>query len=161
MFDLVRRLLAVPGPGPASPAPAARGTAAPDARLRLAACALLVELARADGEFSESERTHIAHLMAEAFGVTPAEADALMTAADHELREAVDLHTFVSVVNARYDDVERGTLAEMLWRVADADGMLSHHESYLIRRLGTLLDLPPGALQAARTRAARITGTGP
>jgi uncharacterized tellurite resistance protein B-like protein len=162
MFDLLRRLLAVPATGSAAAdAPVPRRAAAPtpsptdqERRLRLAACALLVELARADGEFADAERVHVARLMSDAFGLAAGEAQALLTAADTEVREAVDLHEFVTVVNARYDDVERGALAEMLWKVADADGVLSAHESYLIRRLGTLLDLPPGALEAARARAA-------
>lgn len=155
MFELLRRMLASPAGTPAPLAPSAPAPSAgdADARLRLAACALMVELARADGEFSDAEREHIARRLSERFGLGEREAHALLTAADAEVREAVDLHAFVTVVNARYDDVERGTLAELLWSLADADGVLSSHESYLIRRLGTLLDLPPGALEAARARA--------
>ena len=153
MFDLLRRYLTlapVADPAvddePASPAA--------DDPLRLAACALLVELARADGEFSEVERAHIADILVSEFQVTPPGARELMTAADESLREAVDLHEFTAVINARYSLTERASLAESLWRVVDADGVLSQHEASLIRRMGGLLDLPPGALNAARARVA-------
>jgi len=122
--------------------------------LRLAACALLVELARADGEFSEVERAHIAEILVREFQVTPPGARELMTAADESLREAVDLHQFTAVINARYGVTERAALAELLWSVVDSDGVLSQHEASLIRRMGGLLDLPPGALNAARARVA-------
>ncbi len=153
MFDLLRRYLA---PAPAVDPAVEVAPAAPLAEdsLRLAACALLVELARADGEFSEFERDHIAEILVSEFQVTPPGARELMTAADESLREAVDLHQFTAVINARYDVAERATLAELLWCVVDADGVLSQHEASLIRRMGGLLDLPPGALNAARARVA-------
>ena len=153
MFDLLRRYLA---PAPAvAPALGNAGASPPaDDPSRLAACALLVELARADGEFSEVERTHIADILVREFQVTPPGAQELMTAADESLREAVDLHQFTAVINARYGEAERAALAELLWCVVDADGVLSQHEASLIRRMGGLLDLPPGALNAARARVA-------
>jgi len=151
VFDLLRRYLA---PAPAADPSVADAPASPPAAaedpLRLAACALLVELARADGEFSEVERTHIAEILVREFQVTPPGARELMTAADESLREAVDLHQFTAVINARYDLTERAALAALLWHVVDADGVLSQHEASLIRRMGSLLDLPPGALNAAR-----------
>jgi uncharacterized tellurite resistance protein B-like protein len=152
VFDLLRRYLApAPAADPAvGDAPASSPAEDP---LRLAACALLVELARADGEFSEVERAHIAEILVNEFGVTSLGARELMTAADESLREAVDLHQFTAVINARYGVAERESLAELLWCVVDADGVLSQHEASLIRRMGGLLDLQPGALNAARARA--------
>ncbi len=153
VFDLLRRYLApVPAADPAAgDAPVSPPVEDP---LHLAACALLVELARADGEFSEVERAHIADILVREFQVTPQGARELMAAADESLREAVDLHQFTAVINAHYGVTERTALAEMLWRVVDADGVLSQHEASLIRRMGSLLDLPPGALNAARARVA-------
>jgi uncharacterized tellurite resistance protein B-like protein len=153
VFDLLRRYLA---PAPALDSAVDDAPVSPPAEdsLRLAACALLVELARADGEFSEVERVHIADILVNEFQVTPPGARELMTAADESLREAVDLHQFTAVINARYGETERGSLAELLWCVVDADGVLSQHEASLIRRMGGLLDLPPGALNAARARVA-------
>ena len=153
MFDLLRRYLA-PAPAPDLAVDDAPASPPAEDPLRLAACALLVELARADGEFSDVERAHIAEILVREFQVTPPGAQELMTAADESLREAVDLHQFTAVINARYGVTERAGLAELLWCVVDADGVLSQHEASLIRRMGGLLDLPPGELNAARARVA-------
>ena len=157
MFDLLRRYLA---PAPIADPAVGDAPASPPVEepLRLAACALLVELSRADGEFSEIERAHIAEILVREFQVTPTGALELMTAADESLREAVDLHQFTAVINARYGVTERAGLAELLWSVVDTDGVLSQHEASLIRRMGGLLDLPPGALNAARARVAERRG---
>ncbi len=157
MFDLIRRYLAPPPVVEPAADDALPASPAEDP-LRLAACALLVELARADGEFSEVERAHIADILVSEFQLTELGARELMTAADESLREAVDLHQFAAIINARYTLAERGELAELLWRVVDADGVLSQHEASLIRRMGGLLDLPPGALNAARARVAERPG---
>jgi uncharacterized tellurite resistance protein B-like protein len=149
MIDLIRRLLG----GDEGSEPAA-GPDAAERRLRLATCALLLEVAHADDEFTPEERARIESILSTRFGLDRAEAHALMDEADHRRRESVDLHTFTSVITSRYDEHGRFEMARMLWRVVDADGTLSRHEDYLIRKLGILLDLPPGALAAARSGAA-------
>uniref|UniRef100_A0A832I691 TerB family tellurite resistance protein n=1 Tax=Eiseniibacteriota bacterium TaxID=2212470 RepID=A0A832I691_UNCEI len=156
MMDLIRRLLA--GDAPADAAPAADAAApAPDAaerRLRVATCALLLEMAHADAEFSAAERARIEAILSERFGLGPSAAHALMEEAEARRRDAVDLHGFTSVLTSHYDEQGRFEVARQLWRVVDADGDLSRHEDYLLRRLAALLDLRPGLLAEAR-RAAR------
>jgi uncharacterized tellurite resistance protein B-like protein len=136
-----------------SPGPATAGS--PDQRLRVAACALLLELAHADDEFTAEERQHIEEALARHFDLPAETARELMAVAEEERREAVDLHQFASLVNASYDEGQRMVLAEVLWRVVYADGELSKHEDYLMRKLANLLELRPGYLNEARTRATR------
>lgn len=158
MMDLIRRLLAGDEPAVAAPAAGAgAGSPVPDAaerRLRVATCALLLEMAHADAEFSAGERARIEAILAERFGLAAAEAHALMEEAEARRRDAVDLHGFTSVITSRYDEHGRFEVARLLWSVVDADGDLSRHEDYLLRRLASLLDLRPGLLAEAR-RAAR------
>jgi len=40
-----------------------------------------------------------------------------------------------------------------MWGVILADGEIRRHESYLVRKLGSLLDLAPGYLAQARRAA--------
>ncbi len=150
MLDTLRRLLAG---GPAQAAPAA-AAGSPDHEVRLAACALLLELAHADDEFSPAERRHVEEAIVRHFGVDRAGAVELMALAQDRLGEATDLHQFTSVIARHYDEGQRMVLAEVLWRVVYADGELSRHESYLMRKLANLLELRPGYLAAARRRAA-------
>ncbi len=123
------------------------------ARLRVAACALLLEMAHADDEFSAEERRHIEAAIAEHFALPPESVRELLELAEEERRTATDLFEFTRVINEEYDEGQRMVLAEVLWRVVLADGRLSEHENYLMRKLANLLDLRPGYLAEARKRA--------
>ena len=133
-------------------------SAAPD-RIRLAACALLLDLAHADGEFSPSEREHIEGALARHFGLDASTAAELIGLAEQARAEAVDSFQFTRVITENYDLGQKMVLAEVMWGVILADGQLSEHESYLIRKLANLLDLQPGYLAEAR-RSARPPGQG-
>ncbi|HEU4747923.1 MAG TPA: TerB family tellurite resistance protein, partial [Gemmatimonadaceae bacterium] len=52
--------------------------------IQLAACALLLELAHADDEFSEAERAHIESALLRHFGLDPTTARELMELAEAE-----------------------------------------------------------------------------
>jgi uncharacterized tellurite resistance protein B-like protein len=127
-------------------------------RLALAACALMLELAHADDEFSDVERRHIEETLERHFALDPKDARELLALADEERRRSVDLYQFTSLITQSYDEGQRMVLAEVLWRLVYADGELAAHESYLLRKLSTLLDLRPGYLAEARKRA---LGTSP
>jgi uncharacterized tellurite resistance protein B-like protein len=149
MLEAIKRALLRPTPT----SPAAAPSAGPGAHeLPVAACALLLELAHADDEFSGEERRHIQEALARHFGLGAEAAAELMTLAQDRLGQATDLHQFTSVLAKQYDEGQRMVLAEVLWRVVYADGKLSQHESYLMRKLANLLDLRPGYLAEARKR---------
>ena len=122
--------------------------------LHVAACALLLELAHADDEFSADERRHIEGALARHFGLSIEAAVELMALAEDRRGEATDLHQFTSVIAKQYDEGQRMVLAEVLWGIVYADGELSRHESYLMRKLANLLELRPGYLAEARKRVA-------
>jgi uncharacterized tellurite resistance protein B-like protein len=151
MFEALKNLIAgtrseSPSPGPASAGDGNRG-------LQVAACALLLEIAHADNDFTEDERQHIEEVVVRHFDLTPAEARSVMEVAEEARRESVDLHQFTALVARHYDEGQRLVLAELLWRIVYADGKLSEREGILARKLGYLLDLPPGYLAEARKKA--------
>ena len=148
MLEHLKRLLA----GRPAPDPDARPSASAGHDLQVAACALLLELAHADDEFSGGERRHIEEALARHFGLGAEAAVELMTLAQDRRGEATDLHQFTSVISKQYDEGQRMVLAEVLWGIVYADGELSRHESYLMRKLANLLDLRPGYLAEARKR---------
>ena len=150
MLEAIKRLLS--GRGDAAE------TESEEDRLRTAACALLLEIAHADGEFDDAERRNVEEALCRNFDLTPEAARQLMEHAESVRRDAVDLNQFTSLITSRYDEGQRMTLAEVLWRVVYADGRLSQHEDYLMRKLAHLLDLRPGYLNIARTRAGHPPG---
>jgi uncharacterized tellurite resistance protein B-like protein len=150
MLDALRALFA----GQAPP-PSAATDPAPDVDpLHIAACALLLEIAWADGEFSAPERAHLEGVLARHFSLTAEEGTRLMTVADVARRNSVDYYRFTSVLRKSYDTGQKMVMAEVVWGLALADGEIAEHEHYLTRKIANLLDLEPGYLSAAKNAAA-------
>lgn len=131
----------------------ASGNGREEHRLALATCALLLELAHADNEFTQDERSHIEQALTRHFNVPLETARELIDLADEERARAVDLYQFTSLMTANYDEGQRMVLAEVMWGLVYADGELAKHESYLMQKLSSLLELRPGYLAEARKRA--------
>jgi uncharacterized tellurite resistance protein B-like protein len=121
--------------------------------VHLAACALLLDIAWADGEFSASERSHLEAVLARHFGLTADDGQRLLTLADEERRRSVDHFAFTSVLLRSYDVGQKMVLAEVMWGMVLADGQIAEHEHYLTRKISNLLELPPAYLSAAKAAA--------
>lgn len=113
--------------------------AAAEARARLAAAALLVEVVRSDEHFTPEERAAVLASVQRKFGIEEQAAHELVDLAEAEAREAHDTFQFTSKINAGFSDDEKRGLIEELWRVALADSDLHRHEEHLIRRVADLL----------------------
>ena len=123
--------------------------------LHLAACVLLLDIAHADGEFSDVERAHIESVLERHFSLPPESGRALMELADQERRNAIDHFKFTSQLRASYDTGQKMVLAEIMWGIVLADGQIADHEHYLTRKISNLLELEPGYLSAAKDAASR------
>ena len=109
--------------------------------VRIAACALLLEMGQIDGEFSDDEQEHlIGHLKTE-YDLSNDDAKELMDTAHKELDGSIDLWRFSNLINQNYSHGEKNRIMEMIWRVVYADGKLDKHEDYLVRKMATLLRL--------------------
>jgi uncharacterized tellurite resistance protein B-like protein len=129
--------------------------------LRLAACALLLELAHADEEFTEDERDHLEQAVRRGFGIGQIEAEQLIELAEDERKQAVDLWQFTNLIAKSYTMGQKMVLAEMMWGLVYADGMLDSHEAYLMRKITHLLGLKPGFLAEAKKRLGEAEDVGP
>jgi uncharacterized tellurite resistance protein B-like protein len=143
---VTRRIL----PAQTSTAPAGTGPSG----VQLAACALLLELAHADGTMSPGEQAHIERAVRQHFGLDEATARELIGLAEAERRQSIDHYQFTRLVAAEYDLGQKMVLAELMWGVILADGELATHETWLVRKLAHLLELEPGYLSEARKAAA-------
>ena len=125
--------------------------------MQLAACALLLELAHADGEMSPAEQIHIEAAVQRHFGLDDATARELIALAEAERRQSIDHFQFTRLIATEYDLGQKMVLAEVMWGVILADGQLATHETWLVRKLAHLLELEPGYLAEARKSAAKRT----
>lgn len=156
MLDAIRRFVserlvqqpsAMERTSPAGPRP-----------VELAACALLLELAHSDGEFSEEERQHIERTLVRHFGLDETTGAELLSLAEAERSQSLDHYQFTRLIAQEYDLGQKMLLAEIMWGVILADGRLSDHETHLVRKLGSLMQLEPAYLSQARSVAARKEG---
>jgi uncharacterized tellurite resistance protein B-like protein len=131
MLEQLRALLAG-----SAPPPVAHWSRAD---VEVAAAALLIEAARADGSVDPAEQAMIARLLGERFGLDPAAAAELMAVGARENDRTNELSRFANTINRRCSEAERIELIEMLWAVVYADGVLSAYEANLLRRIGGLL----------------------
>ena len=134
---------------PDAPARPAEGQGGPSP-IQVAACALLLELAHADNEFSPAERAHIELALQRHFGLDETTVQELIELAQVERDQAVDHYQFARTITQHYELGQRMVLAEVMWGVILADGEIARHESYLVRKLANLLDLAPAYLAQAR-----------
>ena len=151
MLDAIRSFVSrrIVSP-PDAPAPVSGGPAG----VQLAACALLLELAHADGTMSPGELAHIERAVQRHFGLDDATARELIALAEAERRQSIDHFQFTRLIAAEYDLGQKMVLAELMWGVILADGELATHETWLVRKLAHLLELEPGYLSEARKAAA-------
>lgn len=109
--------------------------------LRVATCALFLEMANIDGEFSETERKTIFSILNKEFGLPQEVAEELADAAENELGKSIDLWKFTNLINEHYAQDDKLKIIEMIWKVIYSDGKLSMHEDYLIHKLASLLNI--------------------
>ena len=119
----------------------------------VAACALLLEMAHADSEFSQSERDNIITILQSNFDMTEDDAGELLNLANLERKESLDLWQFTNLINQNYSHEEKIRVAETLWRVIYTDGKVDKHEEYLMRKLTFLLDLQHQDMIEAKFKA--------
>lgn len=122
------------------------------AELRIAACALLLEVANADDHFSEGERKHMRALVRRHFGLKSDAADELIVLAEDERRGSVDLWGFTNLIKTHYSTGQKLVLAEAMWGVVLADGEFATREDYIMRKISHLIGLETGYLADARKR---------
>lgn len=127
--------------------------------VQLAACALLLELAHADGEFSPEERDHLRGALAGQFGLDETAGAELLRLAEAARAASLDHFQFTRLIAEQYDQRRKLELATTMWGVILADGRLSDHETHLVRKMASLMQLDPVTLAAAR-RAAEASRSG-
>lgn len=123
-----------------------------------AAAVLLAEAALMDGHLGDDERDSITTLIGRRFGITAADARALVERAVGEAKQSAELYGYARTLKDRFSYEERIELMEMLWEVVYADGDLHDYEANLMRRLAGLLYVEDQDSGAARKRAMERLG---
>ncbi len=121
--------------------------------LHRAAAALLLEVARTDGEVDEEESRHLIDTVQNRWHLDPAEMQDILGELESRVHRATDLFEFTAPLREHWDPETRVKLIEDMWTMAAADGHADHHEEHLIRRVSDLLYVSHGDYIRARMKA--------
>ena len=140
LTDLLRRLTA-PEPEPIL-----------DTDARLALTALLVRIARADGDYAEEEKVRIDRTTAARYGLSLIEASHLRAEAEALELEAPDTVRFTRAIKEAVPYEERMGVIEALWSIVLADGKRDEEEDALLRMVAPMLGVTDQDSAMARRR---------
>jgi uncharacterized tellurite resistance protein B-like protein len=138
--DLIRRMTA----------PEPQTLPDPDARVALGA--MLVRLARTDGDYSDDEVDQIDQLLMRRYAMPLTEAKALRAQCEALEAEAPDTVRFTRAIKdaVSYDD--RVAVIEAMWAVVLADGIRDHEEDSVMRITASLLGVTDQDSHRARLK---------
>lgn len=127
----------------------------PETDSRLALAALLVRVARSDGDYADAEIAQIDRILAERFSLTPFEAPKLRAEAETLEAEAPDTVRFTRAIKDAVPYEDREAVIEALWAVVLVDGTRDEDETSLLRLVANLLGVNDRDSALARQRVAR------
>lgn len=110
-------------------------------KVEIAACALFIETAKADGEFSDDERSLIISEMKRTFNLDDNYTKDLMILAEQKVKESISLYEFTSIINNSFSQQEKTELIESLWKLIYTDKKLNVYEDHLIKQIGATMNI--------------------
>ena len=126
-----------------------------DGDARLALAALLVRIARADGDYAREEIARIDKLLASRYGLGPFEVTKLRGEAEQLESEAPDTVRFTRAIKDAVPYEARSGIVEALWEIVLADGERDHEEDALMRLVAPMLGINDRDSALARQRVER------
>ena len=112
--------------------------------LRLCTAVLMVEVARADYDFDESEFRLLLDLIKAHFALSGEDAMELANAATEAAEDSVSLHQFTQRLHKHLSEGEKAEIVSLLWQVAYADGYLDKFEDSIVLKISDLLYVSRG-----------------
>ena len=110
-------------------------------QLNNACAALLVEIAFADKEFDETEKTSLKLTLMDTYAIEEADIDEIIKDAENTVAESTSLYGYTRIVNDEFEYDDKLSLLKNLWKVAYADGDLDKYEEHLIRKISDLIHI--------------------
>lgn len=141
---MIRRFIDQVNRAIATPLSTAADVDSREATLRLATAVLMLDVARADHVFDESEFDRVLDLIEMHFKLPAEDAALLLNAASERSEDAVSAYEFTQLLHAHLDDKEKARIVALLWQIAYADGRLDKYEDAFILKISDLLYVSRG-----------------
>jgi uncharacterized tellurite resistance protein B-like protein len=129
-----------------------------DETRRLAAAALLIEVARADFTQDAEEEAAMAEVLERSLQLDHATVTELLRDAGDAVDAATSLYEFTRLVNDHYSYPQKYELIAAMWQVAYADSAVDKYEEHMIRRVTDLIYVPHDDFIRAKLEARSDAG---
>ena len=141
MLDYIRKILSTEGNAESS------GVSGPvkkvdyQKQLQIATAALFIEMARADGDFSEEEREQVIDSLQNQFGLDTEYVNDLVELSKAKLENSISLYEFSKIVNEQFSYENKLELLKNLWRLIYTDKKLDKYEDRLMKIIGGMINI--------------------
>lgn len=149
MFEQLRKIFASESSSQAS---AAGKESSENKKLQVATCAILIEMAKSDDNYTDAEITEIVSIIQKTFDLEKEYANELIELAKSRLNQSISIYEFTSIINDNFSTDEKFELLKNLWRLIYTDQKLDKYEDQLVKRLGTMLHLEHKDVIAAKLK---------
>ncbi len=106
-----------------------------------ALCILLVDVAKADDDFSANERMMIVSLMKKYFDIDETGVAELIVSAEDYFKREDSFYEYAVMINENFSTENKYELLKDLWRLAFADAKTDVYEESMVKKIGGLLDV--------------------
>ncbi|WP_138424114.1 tellurite resistance TerB family protein [Maritimibacter alexandrii] len=120
---------------------------------RVALTALLVRIARSDGQYDDVEKDQIRDIVADRYDLSPELAQDLMYQAQELESQAPDTVRFTEAIKDAVPYEDRTSVVAAAWRVVLADGDRADEEDALMRLIAKFLGVSDRDSNIARQKA--------
>ena len=124
----------------------------PDSDARLALGALLVRIAKSDGDYDQAEIARIDRILAKRYDLDPVEAAKLRAQSEALEHDAPDTVRFTRAIKDAVAYEDREAVLEALWDIVLADGERDEAEDALLRLVAPMLGVTDQDSALARQR---------
>ncbi len=126
--------------------------------IRMATAVLMIDVARADHVFEETEFESVLELIEGHFNISPEAAVEIFNEANEEAEDLTSLHEFTQLLHGNLDEAEKSRIVALLWRIAYADGRLDKYEDSLVLKISDLLHVSRGRVMRLKHDAEMSAG---
>jgi len=109
--------------------------------IELTALVLAYEVARSDGDISETELNILLQEIKKIAPIVNKDENDILEILKKFSKNSVSFHEFIEDINKEYSKNEKLSLITILWEVAFADSILEVDEERLIRRIADLVHI--------------------
>ncbi len=110
-------------------------------RVEIATCALFLEAAKSDFEFSDKEHEAVTEIVKNLFDLSDEQVQELVNISEERSEKSVSLYDITDILNKNLTDDEKFELMKNLWKILLADEKLSGYEEQMARLVNNNLNL--------------------